>query len=53
MSFGLNAIETCPFRGECAKGCYATQGSYKWTPVRKKRDYNLIYSKLDDFVYIL
>ena len=51
MSFGLNAIETCPFRGECAKGCYATQGSYKWTPVRKKRDNNLRYSKLDDFVY--
>ena len=51
MSFGLNAIETCPFRGECAKGCYATQGSYKWSPVRKKRDNNLRYSKLDDFVY--
>lgn len=50
MSFGLNAIETCPFRGECEKGCYATQGSYKWSPVKKKRDNNLRYSKLDDFI---
>ena len=51
MSFGLNAIETCPFADSCKQGCYATQGSYKWTPVRKKRDNNLRYSKLDDFVY--
>ena len=51
MSFGLNAIETCPFADSCRQGCYATQGSYKWTPVRKKRDDNLRCSKLDDFVY--
>ena len=50
MSFGLNAIETCPFADSCKQGCYATQGSYKWSPVKKKRDNNLRYSKLDDFI---
>ena len=51
MSFGLNAIETCPFADLCKQGCYATQGSYKWSPVRKKREDNLRYSQLNDFVY--
>lgn len=40
---------TCPFAGECATGCYAQQGAYRWTNVSKKHHQNLTLTKAPNF----
>lgn len=40
---------TCPAAGQCAKGCYATQGSYNWTPVKAAYERRLSLSQSADF----
>jgi hypothetical protein len=46
-NFGIPAfqsesgLKTCPMAGQCAKGCYAQQGAYLWTPVAKAYEWRL------------
>lgn len=39
--FSLPAIATCPSAGECKKGCYATQGRYRFSNVQRSYQVNL------------
>jgi hypothetical protein len=55
-NFGIPAfqsatgLKTCPMAGACAKGCYATQGSYSWTPVKAAYEWRLEQTLRADFV---
>lgn len=46
-NFGIPAYKsdtglvTCPMAGSCAKGCYARQGAYAWTPVKAAYEWRL------------
>lgn len=53
VSFGLPAIKACPMAGSCASVCYATQGTYKWKPVAKARDFNFTLAKQANFQSML
>lgn len=59
FNFGIPAYQsqsgfkTCPLAGTCAKGCYATMGSYSWTPVKKAYERRLELTQSPDFVSTL
>ena len=46
----LPAVVTCPSRGTCETGCYATQGAYVWPVVRAAHQRNLDLTKTSEFV---
>ena len=52
-SFGLPAVVTCPFAGECRSWCYATQGAYRYGVVKNARQRALDLSKTDQFVDLI
>lgn len=43
-------LKTCPAAGQCAKGCYATQGAYAWSNVAQAYEYRLAVSQSDSFI---
>ena len=45
-----SGMRTCPFAGECVKGCYARQGAYVWSNVSPAFERRLELSQSDDFV---
>lgn len=42
-------LRTCPAAGTCAKGCYATQGTYTWSNVAPAYEFRLATSLLPEF----
>ena len=58
-NFGLPAYEsasglkTCPAAGACAKGCYAKQGAYVWTPVAAAYEWRLEQTLKSNFSDIM
>ena len=50
FNFTLPAIDTCPNRGTCARGCYAMQGAYRWSNVYAKHKANYDATHTDEFV---
>lgn len=59
FNFGIPALKsntgmiTCPMAGECAKGCYATQGAYVWGNVNKKYEERLQLTRTNKFIYTI
>jgi hypothetical protein len=49
-TFGLQAIKTCPGKGECQKECFATVGNYNFPVVKNKQEERLKASKKKNFV---
>jgi len=43
-------FKTCPWAGECAKGCYARQGAYVWSNVSQAFEARLALARSRDFV---
>lgn len=41
---------TCPYAGECATGCYAQQGAYRWNNVSAKHHKNLALTQSEHFM---
>jgi len=50
FAFGLPAIQTCPFAGECKKLCYASVGNFGFPSVKGRLQDNLAFSKTATFV---
>ena len=50
FNFTLPALLTCPNAGECAKGCYAMQGAYRWSNVYAKHEANYNATKHESFI---
>jgi hypothetical protein len=50
FNFTLPAIDTCPNRGSCARGCYAMQGAYRWSNVYAKHKANYNATLSDEFI---
>ncbi len=48
-NFGIPAVKTCPNAGDCLKGCYATQGAYRFSNVRPAFERRWELSKGSDF----
>lgn len=59
FNFGIPAyksesgFKTCPLAGECAKGCYATMGTYTWTPTKRAYEARLALTLKPEFVSTL
>ena len=45
-----DGFKTCPWAGECAKGCYARQGAYVWSNVSQAFEARLTLSRSPEFV---
>lgn len=52
-SFGLEALKTCPYAGQCAIGCFARGGNYLFESVKNAQERRLQASLRDDFVDII
>jgi hypothetical protein len=52
-SFTLPAIISCPMRGKCAAGCYATAGAFCWPVPKKKHQFNMETSRLPEFTRLM
>ena len=58
-NFGIPAFKsatgfkTCPLAGECAKGCYATMGTYTWSNVSQAFEARLELSRSTLFVNVI
>lgn len=50
FAFGLPAVKTCPFAGECKKVCYASVGNFGFPAVKNRLQDNLEFSKSKTFV---
>lgn len=51
IGWGIGASDkTCPCKGECAKICYAEQGTYRFKNVREKNAKRLALAESDKFV---
>jgi len=50
FAFGLPWYVTCPFAGECARGCYASVGNFNYPSVKKRLYDNLDFTKTKEFV---
>ncbi len=59
FNFGIPAFQsqtglrTCPMAGQCADGCYATQGAYAWSNVQQAYEWRLQQTLRNDFVDIM
>lgn len=49
INFGLPALETCPNAGTCARGCYARQGTFRFTSTANAYAKRLEATKRPDF----
>ncbi len=48
-----SGFRTCPNAGLCTIGCYARQGAYIWTPVRRKHEANLAATQSQEFTDLM
>ena len=53
FNFGITALKSCPWAGECAKFCYAQKGAYIWSNVKPAFERRLEATKRDDFVDLM
>ena len=53
FNFGITALKSCPWAGECAKFCYAQKGAYIWSNVKPAFERRLDATKRDDFVDLM
>lgn len=54
IGWGIGASDyTCPCKGECAKICYAEQGTYRFRNVREKNAARLALAESDQFVPVI
>ena len=53
FNFGITALKSCPWAGECAKFCYAQKGAYIWSNVKPAFERRLDATKRDDFVDVM
>lgn len=49
-NFALPSVKTCPFAGECKKGCYGSSGMYNFSNVKAAHNRNFESSKNNDFI---
>lgn len=51
--FNLPAVITCPFAGSCKSICYADKGTYLYSNVKKKYQFNFELTKQTDFIQLI